>query len=608
MAKKARFNVGRLCENIKRSRLTLRRFREERREAVRQYVGSHYSEDGSIEKVPVNQISLFINIIGRSLIADNPRIMLSTFDRSLKPQVSAMESWLAKELPAMNFAETMQRVVLDAMFSVGVVKVALSTPSDSAKAAWNLPAGAPFVAPVDLDDFAVDIHARSFEEVSWICHRYRVHRDTIVDSKLYSKRRKDLEPSYDASYNAEGDERVNMIGRGYYGQYADEFEDMVDLWEIYLPRHRLILTLADDDLTGPTANGSEDLEEAALRVQNWVGPEKGPYHVMAFGTVPGNLMPKSPIHDLIDLHLQCNDLWRKMDRQGARFKDVTFVSGRADADGNRVLNGNDGDMIRVDNPDQIQNVKFGGPDQTLMGLFMSAKQMYNQHAGNLDLMGGLAPQSKTATQDQMLNTNGSRITSDMQQQATTCVARVAKALCWYWWHDPYLEMRSQYSLPGVTPPITLQRKVKPEDRIKGKFEDLQIETDPYSMQFTTPQQRLQTLMGLMRDVIVPMAPIMQQQQIVPDMNKFLEKVGKYANMPDLPEILTTQGDQPPETTQAGDQQQEVVKPGSTTRNYVRESTSDRTPEATNRDLVMRMMGHNPGGKSGNVPQNGNGMQ
>ena len=76
----------------------LRRYREERREAVRAFVGHHWSEEGSTKRRPVNLIAQYVTIVGRSLIAKNPRVMLSTFDPTVKPTVKALEGWANKEI------------------------------------------------------------------------------------------------------------------------------------------------------------------------------------------------------------------------------------------------------------------------------------------------------------------------------------------------------------------------------------------------------------------------------------------------------------------------------------------------------------------------------
>jgi hypothetical protein len=175
------FDAARLCQAIRKDRRALQRYREERREAVRQYVGSHWSEAGSSTRVPVNLLALYVRIVSTNLIAKNPRFLLQSRDRRLAPTISAVESYGNQQLERMHLQETLQRCVVDALFSVGICKVALATPADSATMAWTLSAGTVFASTVDLDDFVFDTRARDFTEASYLGHRIRVPLDAVKD-------------------------------------------------------------------------------------------------------------------------------------------------------------------------------------------------------------------------------------------------------------------------------------------------------------------------------------------------------------------------------------------------------------------------------------------
>lgn len=592
--KSREIDVARLCGAMQRARLVLRRYRQERREAVRQYVGLHWSEEGTREQVPVNLISLYISIVSRSLIAKSPRVMLSTFQRQHKPTVSAMQSWCDKEIEDMRLATTLKRVVLDALFSIGICKVALASPAETARMAFDVEAGSAFAERVDLDDFVYDIHARDFSEVGFIGHRYRVPLEVVKQSGgIYGKARKDLAPSTDPLFNQEGDERISVLGRGTYASDVEEYEDFVDLWEIYLPRQKVVLTLADEQIAGPGEGKIKD----ALAAQKWLGSDQGPYHILSYGTVPGNSMPKGPIMDLIDLHEAVNRQYRKLIRQADRFKEVMGVSSGATEDGRRIQEANDGDLVRIDNPGKVGPMKMGGPDQMLSGLALHLKDLFGYMAGNLDMMGGLSPQSKTLGQDKLLAENASRAVSDMQDQTVNFTSDVLTSLCWYWWHDPFKVMRTTHSLPGL-PDMSITRQVGPEQRQSGSWDDLVLEVDPYSMQHSSPQARVQALQQIVMQVIMPMMPILQQQGIAFDVNVFLQKLAEYLDMPDLGEMVTMQEPPDQSTTSGAD------KPGmpqSTNRNYTRTSMPGRTQQGNDQNLMTTLMGGNPGGAS--QPQN-----
>jgi len=564
-------DLSRLTAAMRTSRMVLKRFREERTEAVRKYVGIHWSENGAADKQPINLIHNYVSVVGKSLIAKNPRVMLSVMKGEHKPVVSAMQDWCNKQIQKVEFANTEQRIVHDSLFSLGIGKVCLASPAMSSLTGWNVSAGEPSAMRVDLDDFVYDVHARDFTEVGYIGHRYRVPIDVVKDSKIYNKSRKKLQPSTDSSYNAQGDERISMLGRTYYASNDEEYEDFVELWELYLPRHRRVITLAADSM----GEGEYEWDEPLLD-QPWIGPYCGPYYPLGMGTVPGNAMPLAPIMNLIDLHDATNRLWRKIIRQGERQKEVLMVAGGALEDGSRIQQAKDGDIIRNDNPAMAQAMSFGSPNQANFQLAQELQKKFSGQAGNLDLLSGTGPQAKTATQDKLLNENAGRQVEDMQQTVVKHTSDMLKALCWYWHHDPRNVMKTEWSLPGNTG-ISIERQVTPPDRQQVSFEDMEIRVDPYSLQYQSPQMRLQMLNQTIQTIVLPMMPILQQQGVSFDVQAYLAKVAEYGDMPDLPEIVKYVA--PPETDAPTGEMS--MKPGETTRNYVRKSEAGSQADQQN---------------------------
>ena len=588
-------DVARLCQAVRSSRKVLERFRKERLEAVREYVGAHWSDDGAYKRVPVNLLAQYVEIVGKKLVSKSPRFMLSTPSREHKPAVSAMESWANRAAEEMGLAETMQRTVLDALFSIGIVKVGLASPADASAAGWNLRAGAPFAERVDLDDFAFDTSARDFKSAAFIGHRYRVPVESVKSWKRL-KGRSRIEPTTShRDYNEDGDERISHLQFGDEGS-TEEFEDMVDLWEIYLPRRRLIVTLLSDD------GGSPLEDDGPLQTQEWLGPDHGPYLFLKFGTVPGAAMPKAPVQDLIDMHLAVNQLWRKLIEQAARQKEILpYSAGMAD-DTQRLTDTSDGETFRCDSPELLKPLSFGGPNAGNFQFVEAARMVFSWKAGNLDAIGGLSPQAKTATQDQMLQAASSATVSDMQDTTVRFVSEVGKALVWYWWHDPFKVMRTTYKLPSL-PDVEVERKLYPQGargptgtprtlRRDAKWSQLEVRVDPYSLTMQTPAQRASQLTQVMTQVVMPMAPLLAQQGTNVDLAEFLTKLAKYMDLPDLNDILSLQEPPDPDGASPGPSKDkgDGMMPGSTTRNYVRESTSGRTQQGTNNALAQLLQG------------------
>lgn len=574
--------IDRLPPALNRSLLMLRRYREKQYEMVDEFCGQHWGPEGAYCKhpVPVNLLATYVDVTVRNLISQNPRVLLSTTRADAKPVAAAMQDWVNKEIQKTRLDHCIERVVTDACFRVGVCKVAIATPTDAAFSGWNLKAGHPFARPINLDDLVVDMHARHPDEFAFIGHRYRAIYETVVDSSLYDKSRKDLQPMTDRQYNLTGDPRINLLGRGFYDGDAEEFEKYVDLWEIYLPRFRLIVTLADSQLQGP-AQLQRGGKMVPLRVQEWIGPDCGPYHWLGFGIVPGNCMPKSPLDDLFDLHLAINQGFRKAIRQMARQKENPAYARQrgGDTDAGNIQKASDGEWVPVDDPKSITTVLSGQVNQAVVLLADHLHQLFNDQAGNLALLAGTGPQSKTATQDQMLSSAASAGIQSKQKRTLDLTVAVVRSLLWYYHHHPTLEMSAPYKLAGLP---DHNRVVTPEDRFGISFDDLDIQIDPYSLLTQTPQQRAQAIMEIIAE-FTPLMTLLQQQGISFDMNTILTKLGAYRDMPDLPEIMTVT--EPPPQAQA--QSSGASMPASGTRTYERVSRSQETPQKRSDALANR---------------------
>lgn len=590
----AQVDLGRLCEAIRASRRALEPFRVARREAARKYAGDQWSTETAQVKRPVNFLSLYLQIVSRALIANDPQASLSVKKKEYRQVVSAMEDWANPEIIRMGLADELQRGGVDAIYGFHAMKVSLASPAEAELSGWQLTAGVPYAKCIDLDDWCMDPHARKMSELAWCGHRTRVRVDSINDSKLYEavKKRK-LQPNRDRQYNEPGDERISMLGRQYLSSDLEEAYDYCDLWEIYLPMEKMIVTLLSEDGGTPMVEDTKG-EDAAFAEHEWVGPYCGPYHFLnLMPPVPGNVMPKGPIQDLIDMDEALNGLTQKLIEQAARQKEILACAGGADGDANRIVEARDGEVIRMDNPDKIKPMGFGGPHLSNQAFSTQLWEMLNKLGGNLELLGGLGEQSKTATQDKLLNANASASMKGMQNAMVKHTAKVVESLCWFWHHHPQKVMTSYRPISGLPNPI--ERKVTPQQRQTVPFEAMQIQVDPYSLQHQSPEERLAFINQVVSQIMIPMMPILQQQGVSFNVAKYLELITEYGNSPDLAEIVETSS-MPQPMDQQGQDQGGGMQPAQTTRTYNRVNASEKTGEGQAKVALQQAMGQNVGGR------------
>ncbi len=573
----------RLFTAMRASRRSLERFRKERRHAVEQFVGNRYSENGTKVDVPVNIVSQFILVMSRALVGKTPRVMLSTMDSSQAPAVDGVEAWLNTHLDGTYFAEKAQRFATDALYSIGIMKVALGNPATEAEDYANT-SGQPFAETISLDDFAFDPGATSLEKAAWIAHRFRMPLAEAKELGYFDKKaRKLLSASESSLYNEEGDERLSRLTRGQETSREDDFEEMVDLWEIYLRRSRMVVTFV-----ATPGGGVPTSDSKALKVQDWLGPACGPYHFLCLGLVPDNAMPKGPVADVMPLHEQINKLYLKLGQQAERQKEILPVRGGQMDDAQRIKQGADGEMVPCDNADNIKAVSFGGPSSGNLQFAIHERDTVNELAGNLRLLSGASPQSKTASQDKMLNENASSGVADMQEKTVTAISKILSAYCWYLWYHPELVMEVKREAPG-TPEISIKRTILPgahgrqkdgRNRRNGSFEQLQLRVDPYSLQHKSPQQRLAFLDQTVKDMI-PIMPVLAPQGVNFDAQAYMKLKAKYSDEPDLLKIFTI-GE--PVTPPGEGGAEKPGMPSDTSREYIRRSVGRDTEASRGSDL------------------------
>lgn len=557
------------------SRKKLRSFRESRRASIAQYVGSNYSEDGASDKVPVNLIEMMVVILLGQLAARAPKALVKTPIRGLKPEAANLELGLNRLLDQIQLAGTLRRSAMDALFSVGVVKVGLCQKTTLESDGYTHHIGQPFADVVDLDDIELDMTAKRFDQVSFVGNRYRLPYLAVKDSSLYDLEvLKKLKPSPRSGTMDDGEEKVESIGQGGESGEEDECEDHVELIDVWLPFDRKVVTMDADNSCG-----------RPLRVVDWEGPDCGPYHWLAFVDVPNNLMPLSTVSVVYDLADLSNRLFLKAGRQAERQKTVFGFRGSAADDAERLIKAKDGGSVRIDDSGPGQEFKTGGADQVTLAMFLQAKGLFTYLAGNLDALGGLSPQAGTLGQDQLLSVNASRRVSEMQNRMVEFSRGVINSLAWYLLNDPLIDMKIAKRVPGYES-IEVPVDISPENR-KGDYLDFNFDVEPYSAQDVTPGQRLQTLTMFFQQFLVPFAPMLAQSGIQINFQGLLKLVAKYSNIDELSDILTMAI--PPEEPDVQGEKGRKMSPV-TRRENVRINRPGSTEQGKDEAMMQMMLG------------------
>jgi hypothetical protein len=570
--------LSRLYVAIRQSRAALKPFREKRLEALKLFVGSHYGgEVGSeYDKTPTNFLEMAVMIYVRALAASQPQAMIQTVHKQLRPFANKLELALNHLLEhRLNLEDEFQLAVMESLFSVGILKVGIGA-SDTVKMGnYNHDIGQPFAEAVTLDDWVWDMEAKRVERCAFMGHRVRVSLDELKDSGIYNKKRLEkLGETFSTSANLEGDERPQMMSSGgTSGLLTNELEKWVEIWEIWLPRQGVILTL---DLDG---------EGEPLREVEWDGPTSGPYKFLSFQPVLDNIMPLPPVALWRDLHELANRLFRKIARQAERQKTILGVQVNGDEDARRVTDAADGEAVRVDNPDRVRELRFGGADQAGVGVFLAIKDLINMFGGNLEVLGGLSPQAQTLGQEELIAASASKRIQVMQDRTIKFARESMRDLAWWLWTDPLIELPLVYRVPGTK--IDVNMTYSARDRA-GEFLDYNIGINPYSLQGRSPGQQVQSFMSMWQTVIMPSMQAMEAQGVAVNMAGVIKFLAKRMGLDEMDELIEF-------ATAAPDDIGPVVSPGAkkpshTTRTYERVNRPGRTRRGTDFALMQTMFG------------------
>lgn len=587
MADAIEFNaekLTRLRNALQASRKHMSAYRESRLEAIKQFVGRHYAENAALDRVPLNLIGLAILIYARNLAARTPRTMVNTQYPQLRPVADVTGMAVNHLLSEISFGETLKAAAIDALLGCAVVKVGLEVggalngqPDGQEPQGFTHDVGQPYADLVDLDDFVIDMTARRYDQVQFAGNRYRVPLSWAQENELFdAKARKQLTATVKNAVDEDkGVETSKDVLTKSSAFDEDEYEPFVELWDLWLPFENLFITFAADSAD----NG------VPLRAVEWYGPETGPYHILGFQKIPNQILPLPPASMWLDIHELANKVFRKLGRQAEREKTVLGIPDGSADDGKRIIDANDGDGVRMDNPDKIREYKFGGVSQLSLAFLVQLRSIFSWQAGNLDSMGGLSAMAETLGQDQLLAANSSKMLREMQDQMLQFAQNIIKSLAWYLWTDPLIDLPMSKRIEGTG--IDVQVRFNPEVR-EGDFLDYNFSIDPFSMQDVTPNQKMQTLMQIIMGVVAPFQQQMAAQGVGVSMDALFDLISQWSNLPELKQVLVYQT--PQLNQNEGPVGTPPNKPSITKRTYERVNRSSVTRPGEDMQTMQQLMG------------------
>lgn len=522
MAKKpSKAEITRLQESINWSYMQLKPFRENDKYAMEQYVGAHYSEKGSNKNVPFSLLELAISTYTQRLSGGKPKVLFTTPHDQLQPQKSKLQRGTNHLLEEIDFGATLADAVQGGFFSMGIIKMGLDLRSQQEWNGFLHDVMQPFADSVTLDNWCHDMSATRWDKIQHCEDRYSILLEDAAEMFEHGDK---LMPIEDTEGYGKDDDRLKDMTQGN-SFNREHYREIGEVWDVWDPRENIIITLAAGEGMPCDVTGEY------LNVMDWNGPERGPYRLLRFNPVRGNVMPLPPVGLWMDMHELANNVMRKLGRQAQRQKTVWGAQPGSEADANTTINANDGEIVKILGA-KATEMKFPGVDPQQLAFLIQIKNMASWLWGNLDALGGLSPQAETLGQDRLLTASASQRLVKMQNTtldfASSCILCLSELL----YQDPGIILPQTKRHGNIEIPVYWT----PEDREQDFFE-YNMKLEPYSLQYRSPTERLETIRQTMQQMVAPFMEQMMAQGIHVDFEKLYRIISEYTGLDELNQIL-----------------------------------------------------------------------
>ena len=558
---------------------------------MRSICGPNYGEQNDCETRPVNITWLWTVQMLQNLSSANPQVLCLTHATELKSAAREMQLALNQTLKRMEFSAEHKRFVLGMLLGVGIMQVGLETRERRVVDEEELPLTSVFVESIALEDFVLDMTANKWDmnQVTFCGHRYRMPLLEIRNNPDFDKEERERCTEREAPTH----ERLETISKGQ-SEIYDKFTDMGELWSIFVPEEREVVTFMASEQGKAAAGGK------ALRTVRWTGPEHGPYHWAGFLDVINNVLPLPPAANLVESDDLVNKLYVQCGKDASQAKSVLVASSSAKKDAEEIRDAEPWQILISDNPGATQVFTLGGVNPNSLTMAMNAKDITSYMAGNLDAIAGLSQQAGTLGQEEIIKSSSSASVQALHVAVTNATGAIIRDVAFYLHKHPQEQMELTLDIPGtkLTQPITWPMQTDEYgtefDSREGRFDQYEIDIVPYSSKALTPGERGQQLERIYQQYVLPIET--SGLPPPPSLERLLAKLARLYGMPEITELYDPAANY--DQQQRAGMGEGMRKPTVTSRNYTRTSFSGgASPLAHSQQMQAALLG---AGGVGNV--------
>ena len=505
--------VSRVQEAIKAWQKVTKTPLQHRKMMLDQWASNFYSETKT-EGHLLNLTDRDVSIIVPYLTMNNPKILVRTRIPQLRPWAYTTELAINHLMDEIKFAKyCLCPAIFNSMFGSGITKTGIMKAEEVEFNGYLHDIGQIYIDVIDDSDYIGDVSARNRENFEIEGHFY--YLPTEYAKEFFGVKHADaIKPTH----KLHGDESPDTISKP--GFLSDDFHTLrewtrfVDIW---LPDEDAIITILPETYSH------------ILRTVEFDGPEGGPFDVLTYKKFPNSPIPIPPAWGWTDYDTAANVLANKMRTQAENEKTViTYSADTADAM-KRVADAGDRDTVQVNDVDAMKTVVFPGINPDSYSWVTYLESQFSIGNGNLYTMGGQGSQAKTLGQEQMMQSNASRILEDMVVQVHDFTESIMRKWVWRLWTDPLIQMPEVKRIPGV---VDLDVVFDQADK-EGDFQDFSFDIEPYSMQRYSPTLEYQKTTQFLTQWVIPIMGPAAQQGITLDIDVVTKDLARYLNIPNI---------------------------------------------------------------------------
>jgi len=398
---------------------------------VKQYVGHYYREEyGTEGDEPINMIFHVIRSLVPNLVMRNPINKVTTsMGDDYKNYAYLLGLTLDQVGERIKLKRIIRRAIVDALFCMGVVKVGLNaTDSLIDWGDMRTDPGQVYADNVDFEDFVYDPSCRRLEEAAFVGHKCRLPRQVLLDDSDVDH---DLVQKLPQSMILDTKGKPsNVSGTKDPENFMIEMQDYVDVVDLYIPGANARILIPDPD---------QHISDGYLKIEDYYGPTEGPYrYLMLSQPVPGNPIAPPPVGIWYDLHIMANRLMRKQMKRADNQKTVVVADPSAGDMVNDLREAEDEEIIWGD-PKSVTTISTNGAEEGTDATLGRLQVWFNYMSGNPDQMAGIASETETATQAQILAGNANVGIEDSRSMVYDFTSEVNSGMAWFVHYDPFMK-------------------------------------------------------------------------------------------------------------------------------------------------------------------------